>query len=1123
MASVRDSAEVKLIGFEQGVNIRTNEQLLSQTRSRFHPLANPDVLITNKADRKASITLRIKNIPTDPGDGNYTLHIASHKGSSYDLKIRVVGDLKATSVIAVNSAVSQISDLNNKTFLLSDFNNISGITVYTTFTFDTSSTRITRNSATSWTIGLSGISGNATVQRTAIAARIYNAVFQANLDSDLRIIPVLDAQTVKLTQARSGTTGNTTTSGSAIVSSHISIPTFSGGKNGLLRTLNIGDLKHPKDNAAYALGLIDPPGYYVGETTAVPYTDTINSDAQKIKRITFDINRIINYNSATTGISSKIVFDDTLLMVQETAAASVESAIGKKIKQTGLDTSGLAVLTGSFGLENWKMVAKNSGDFIFHDLATDGKRWTTAVRESTISVNFPSLLQSSTNTADQLFMTIEYTLLDDVVPDIPLSILQSSNAKKILFYIVAGGNDRRPFSTVYDATQNVTSIFINPYIKNIASSVITSPTFRQNVFVERLKLVLERLTTSSPLSLVLNTVSTASRQYIIKVSEKNTKLTYFKAFFEEDVLDDRSGSFLSLFGDPSMWINESNKLEIKDGTVGTKILELIPTRELYSPIHVQTKLEKATYRFGTKGISSISDVKNRIFDAIYLAKENNLIDITPTMLYAYARVQVNDGDAAHGTTAKTDRITMTSVSGVEKTYTIVHGGFGGTKAVRTGTILKAGSTYSSGNTIPVADPSIGSIAINIKNGYKKRDVLNELATAINGKNGHNKNTANSIIEVSGVDPATNGNQYLHLKQAERSSLGNNAITKSGFAILTIIGFVGANDLISKNAIKLKTTPNRGVPTIIPKGKLSYGDGDLVKLTNTGATNRNVYTLDDFSTPALSIELRDGTDNKFYYTKPNHNVEIRSFGFGKRTSDLRFYEDLSLNGPRLHAGKYSQTLDIDPVFFLTASPEVRFPIQVNNLGNILGSEYDGIIEPLEIRTLMLGRLTSERPLRTLKGEMGGEYSFSSIRNEASLIHNRITFEETKNVAFFDNCPNLSEIITRYGHLGQRFEDPVIQAAVNNVFYSKIPGIIFKNDARIHPYIDTEERIFQSSPLNGNNPEMNETDTMVLQIQELNHIDDKNLGGENFRRRAGFDFSSSPHPGTDSIVFGGLRYV
>ena len=37
------------------------------------------------------------------------------------------------------------------------------------------------------------------------------------------------------------------------------------------------------------------------------------------------------------------------------------------------------------------------------------------------------------------------------------------------------------------------------------------------------------------------------------------------------------------------------------------------------------------------------------------------------------------------------------------------------------------------------------------------------------------------------------------------------------------------------------------------------------------------------------------------------------------------------------------------------------------------------------------------------------------------------------------------------------------------------------------------------------------------------DSRNLGGENYRRRAGFDFSTNTHPGTDSIVFGGLTYV
>ena len=49
--------------------------------------------------------------------------------------------------------------------------------------------------------------------------------------------------------------------------------------------------------------------------------------------------------------------------------------------------------------------------------------------------------------------------------------------------------------------------------------------------------------------------------------------------------------------------------------------------------------------------------------------------------------------------------------------------------------------------------------------------------------------------------------------------------------------------------------------------------------------------------------------------------------------------------------------------------------------------------------------------------------------------------------------------------------------------------------------------------------------ILAVANLNHdLDGGNyLGGENFRHRSGLIFASNPHPGSDSIAFGGLIYV
>jgi len=1253
MASVRDSAEVKLVGFEQGVNVKTIEQMLSQTRARFHPLANPNVVITHKSDKKSSYSLRVKSIPTDMGPGHYTLHVQSCKGEPHDLKIKVVGDTAATSVLTVNGTVTSIGVLHGKTFTLSDNNKQYVSIPYITFTIDATSSSNTRDSSNNWNIGISDTSG--ADLRTAIAAQIYDALFQAHLDGDLEITPVLDGQTIKLTQDNGGTRGNYTPIGSAISDGYISIPAFTGGKLGEVRTLNIGDKMHPVDTTMFALGMRDPPGYYPDEKTtgvAEPYTDTFNSDEQKIKRTTFDINRIINYNSVSTGITSRIVFDDTLLIVQDhhnslvnvgslhegvkyeivstftrnefgapgprtdftktpffassnaagttfTVPASsgtnlgsgtgvvkvhLDSAIGKKLFQDGLDTTNPAFATGSFGLENWKMIAKDSGDVMFHDLVTDGRRWSSSTRDTSVFFQCPDL--EASNAPDTVFMSIKYTTFNDRIPTVDTN--QPDDSFLINFNISPRLKAIKDYSISFDTERKSTEVRINPFAP---SSNI------KRRFMNLFKELLDKLTKATPLNFVLKTVSEANFQYTISIFETTTKLTSIEISMTEGLVSSDKSTYFSFMRDDVTGFFESGNASTLSSpgsfNQDSKKIYLSSNEALYTPIispHVPNPAIKVNdkdslrkrkeykilsvasttnwkalgassnspnvgevfvatsviegdnggvlgggtdgtnhgtvqemfpvnaYHIGTKGVQNAHDLKNRVYDTIALAVSDGNLKVTPAINHAAASIKVEDADtAAHGTTAL-NSISLTSTSDLAKTYTIVHGGSSGNKAIQTGEIIRQGSSYADGSTVSGGHASIGTVAVNIKSTAKRRDVLLELAKAINSENGHNAGNSDSVIYIGGVnsagdDPSTI--QHLNMKQVVGGTAGNNNITDSLPAAYEVSGFSGANDYISSKSVKLTSLHGDAYP--------NWGGNGVEAMEGLGFRSfDNVYNIEDFSAPVFNIELRDPGPGLSHYIKPNHDVEVRSFGFGKRTSDLKFYDDLSMNGPRLVSGDYPNTLDIDPVFFLTASPHVRFPVQVNNLGNILGFETDGTIEPLDIRTLMLERNTAEAPMRGLKGEMGGEYSFSSIRNEACLIHNKINFEEAKNVAFFDNCPTVTELVVQNGQALIQYTDLDATQQANNVFYARVPGIIFKNDARIRPYIDTEERIFQANPLNGNNPESNEIDKLVLQVQELNHIDDTNLGAENFRRRAGFDFSS-PHPGTDSIAFGGLRYV
>jgi len=1124
MASVRDSSEVKLIGFEQGINLKTVEQLRNQTRARFQPLANSKVVVVDKSSKKPSVTLRVKDIPQDPGDGLYNLYIESFKGASHDIKIRVVSSYKAKTDLTVTNTVTKTlydagtgGTLHNKNFTLAD---TKGNFLTVTLKFGIS--RTTRNSSSSWDVSLAGVdnTSNATV-RNGVAAKIYSALNQISSDKDLDISVSLNANVITITQNISGEIGNLANSGTLISSNFITLPSFSSGKNGLLRTLNTGNLKHPRDNNVFALGLRDEPGYYVGEPNAVPYNDNINCSIQKIKRITFDLNNIINYNSANSGVTSRIIQDDTLLLVQEVKNSTIESAIGKKIKQDGLNKSLPA--TGSFGLENWKLTSTKENDFVFHDVVTESKKFSLNSRSVRLELIFPDLSFYNSNSSFKMkFFHISYDTVNDFIPKEPTTETETNS--NIDFFVVNGSDSDDPIRIVKG--RNSTEVLINPY-----SGIYGNLNNINNVFTERLKEGLKRLSYSFGLNLELKDISKADNQYYIEVTENNERLSFFKAVAYDEIAsaqEFKGSLYINLGSRYENFIEENKKFSIYDGENDKKLIELIPDSSVYGS-YKDREIDPAhsIYKIGIKNISSTQDFKFRFFDAILLAVENNDVDLQPTLKNAYARIEVENGNDAHGTIAIHDRITIKSAKQVTKTYTIVHGGRGGSKAIQTGEVILEGSQYSEGLSVPSAHPSIGTVAINIKSNDKKRDVLEQLSKAINSKNGHNEGKANHVIDAGGVDvQKVPGKQHLHLKQQLFGEEGNNAITLNGFSIFTVIGFTGASRYISTRTIRLINSGVRGSPEF--RSSL-LNTQDLHEATSFYLRPENIYTLEDFTDASTAVELRDGNDKNSYYLRVNHDLEIRSYGLGQRTSDLKFYEDLSLNGPKQHKDGYNRTLDIDPVFYVRSDSNVRFPIQVNNLGSSLGFECDGVIEPLGIRDLMLGRVITEKSIKGISGELGGEYSYSSIRKESYEISNKINFEKSKNVAFFDNCPTMSDYVKGRYEIGVNFADPVEAAVRNNVFYSRAPGVIFKNDSRIQPYIDTEEVVFQTNPLNGNNPETNEIDILVLTLQEMNSnkktmivARDENLGGENFRRKAGFDYSS-PHPGTDSIVFSGLRYV
>ena len=63
--------------------------------------------------------------------------------------------------------------------------------------------------------------------------------------------------------------------------------------------------------------------------------------------------------------------------------------------------------------------------------------------------------------------------------------------------------------------------------------------------------------------------------------------------------------------------------------------------------------------------------------------------------------------------------------------------------------------------------------------------------------------------------------------------------------------------------------------------------------------------------------------------------------------------------------------------------------------------DGVIEPLELREVMLGRTISEKPMRSIKGALLGSYSYCPRRDSSTVINNNLDYENSNVTPYFDN--------------------------------------------------------------------------------------------------------------------------
>ena len=1267
MASIKDNLVTKLIGFEEGVNIRTLDQVTNTIRPRFTPISKPKISFTENSERKYSVVLNVKKIPTDPGDGNYTLKIESPKGSNKDIIIRAVGENKSKSTFSITSNLNNVSQIEGKAFTIvndrkflnvnstarlvfqdnsvgtitlrsgtasvpiqvissgnataraADFaakvNNSQNNGIYNlitaearanivfltqtalgdqgntviskanlanievpdnfsngnqnnssiNFTFSKNYDRPTRVSSRNWLIGVSSVtsdSADAVANRLAAAEAAYKALKEASDQGELQYtVSDRDNLSVALESKFNGANRNHTPFGSAIDNQMISLPSFTGGSLGALASENSGNKRHPRDSSMYGLGLKNPPSYYASGDDGTRYREVLDSDSQKIKRVVFDINNIINYHSADSAISSKIIGDDTLFITHEPYAgysqASPNPSDGKKVFQNGLSDNSFY----EFGKSNWKITSSINNSNHFRDDIEFENIFEKEPKKIEIYLENPELISRDgiRHDTSKKYMSFYF----DIEPSFNITEKDFNNLPTFVIDVSVSSeitpNTGVNFSVInreqvqYGGGLKVNKmITIYPFNNLDTIPLDVQGRTARDVFFMALREAFEYC--SLPIKIGVNELE---QKLIIQESEKLTRFQLSMTSTQDRFLDAQSSSYLSVsdtvvadyikygftFYSPgkTVRVNFNPEIDYPRGPMAEKI------NDIYSPGDLVPIFE-----VGTKGLENGEDLKNRISHALEVASRKSYLNEIDTQLnvphvsFFYPENLDLDNLNTNLFGSFLDfRFLVGERQYLDIGFYFTNGGADGLGMPSTGAVLQNGHIIKpDGTRVQNEKPPRAYYNVKINRSDGKKEVLENLRRAIivalSGKE------VDFLITHVGSDRGTGENnpeavQHMGFKLYFKDPYVTNFNPDRDVNTISIVRSENGRNFLPSHDITLDCDANLGNNTM----RIFSPDDQIFSIQQTKAyenllrtgtfSNKFEYNLSDFANPdgstsnKVSVNFRDG-EKPYYYLSPNHDVEIMSFGFGDQRNQLAHYEDLTVHGRVFEQGfqNFKNTSFLDPVFYIESSSEIRFPIRLKNIGSYLGFEMDGVIEPLEIRELLLGRTITESPTRDTKGALIGSYSYCPRRKSSSLITNKINYEKSSTAPFFDS------VITK-GNL-MEFPPSLIPSGIYSDegdifisnFYFHYQGIIFRNEEKVFPFIDVEEKIQHNNILSGNNPEELSLDPIVSNLNRfstdiLSIVDDSSLGIENFRKTSGFQFSSNPHPGSDSFVFGGLRYV
>ena len=143
-----------------------------------------------------------------------------------------------------------------------------------------------------------------------------------------------------------------------------------------------------------------------------------------------------------------------------------------------------------------------------------------------------------------------------------------------------------------------------------------------------------------------------------------------------------------------------------------------------------------------------------------------------------------------------------------------------------------------------------------------------------------------------------------------------------------------------------------VGSLLPR----MGSGDRVELYKDGSPIDRLKQFDD--SVIVNNKLSDmGGDNdgRRIEERVDHSYENRNFGQAPST---------------LLGEPYADTKDFDPVHYIQDPGDIMWPANMWNAGELDDHEFDGIIEPLDLRREIFGDLDTRYEGRAIRGSLVG---------------------------------------------------------------------------------------------------------------------------------------------------------